>query len=121
MTQSLHRQSMQGKMLSTKAASSSEVMAYPVIWRPHWTHLYASLLIVMLSGCATPIPPPPQIVNVPVPVSCLPAVLPQRPKTATDTELAALDDYKFPLAIFLDRRLLLDYSAELEAVLLACR
>jgi len=86
-------------------------------------HLYSFMATILLvTGCATPgIPPPPQIVNVPVPVSCLPAVLPQRPKTATDTELSALDDYKFPLAIFLDRRLLLDYSAELEAVLVACR
>jgi len=84
--------------------------------------IFGTAALLLLSACATPgIPPPPQIVNVPVPVSCLPAVLPQRPKTATDTELAALDDYKFPLAIFLDRRTLLDYTAELEAILSACK
>ena len=47
--------------------------------------------------------------------------MPVRPQTASEAELALLDDYKFTLAIFLDRRALLDYSAELEAVVSACR
>jgi len=74
---------------------------------------------LFLSACET-IPPPPQIVNVPVAVSCVRSV-PVRPAVHTDPQLSALDDYKFTLAIFSDRRMLLDYSAELEAVLQACR
>ena len=81
----------------------------------------AALSVILLSGCETFIPPPPQIVSVPVPVSCLPTTLPQRPKIATDAELSAIDDYQFTLQIFIDRRRLLDYSGELEAVLLACK
>ena len=75
---------------------------------------------VILSGCATPIPPPPVTVSVPVPVSCIKST-PQRPSIHTDADLALLDDYKFTLAIFTDRRALIDYTAELEAILGACR
>lgn len=79
------------------------------------------ITVGFLSACAVaPIAPPPQIVNVPVAVSCV-ASVPFRPATHTDAQLAALDDYKFTLAVFNDRRILLDYSAELEAVLSACK
>ncbi len=81
----------------------------------------AALSVILLSGCKTFIPPPPQIISVPIAASCLPTTLPQRPKIATDVELSAMDDYKFTLEIFIDRRRLLDYSGELEAVLLACK
>jgi hypothetical protein len=47
--------------------------------------------------------------------------MPARPAIATEAELALLDDYKWTLAIYLDRRSLLDYSAELEAILGACK
>ena len=60
-------------------------------------------------------------VHIPIGISCLPATLPQRPKIASDSELSAIDDYQFTLQIFIDRRRLLDYSGELEAVLLACK
>ncbi len=75
---------------------------------------------VSMMGCET-IPPPPQRISVAVPVACLPSTMPARPAIATEAELALMDDYKYVLAIFLDRRALLDYSAELEAVLLACK
>ena len=81
----------------------------------------ALLVAVALTGCGTIIPPPPQLVSVPVPASCLPTTLPQRPKISTDAELSALDDYKFALEIFIDRRRLLDYTSEIEAVLSGCR
>lgn len=81
----------------------------------------AALACIVLSGCETFIPPPPQLVSVPVMVSCLPPTLPQRPKIATDAELALLDDFKVTIEIFIDRRRLLDYSGELEAVLVACK
>ena len=83
------------------------------------TLMLAALAMVWLSACET-IPPPPRIVSVPVAVSCVRSV-PARPFVHTDPQLAGFDDYKFTLAIFSDRRNLLDYSAELEAVLSACR
>jgi hypothetical protein len=79
-----------------------------------------SMIVVTITGCET-IAPPPQKVSIPIGVSCLPSTMPARPAIATEAELALLDDYKWTLAIFLDRRALLDYSAELEAVLSACR
>jgi hypothetical protein len=81
--------------------------------------IVSASLSVFLVACET-IPPPPQIVNVPVAVSCV-TTIPARPFVHTDAQLALQDDYKFTLAIFSDRRNLLDYSAELEAVLSACR
>ncbi len=81
----------------------------------------ALILVLLLNGCATLIPPPPQKVLVAVPTPCLPATLPQRPKISTDAELSAIDDYKFALAIFIERRMLLNYSSELEAILGACK
>ena len=81
--------------------------------------LRAAALVIIVSGCET-IPPPPQVVKVPVPVSCI-KTLPERPDVHTDEALATFDDYKFTLAIFSDRRMLLDYTAELEAVLSACK
>lgn len=47
--------------------------------------------------------------------------MPVRPQIPTDAELSALDDYKFTLEIWLDRRALLDYVGELEAVVSACK
>ena len=77
-------------------------------------------MLLILCACET-IPPPPQRVSIPIAVSCLPSTMPVRPQTASEAELALLDDYKFTLAIYLDRRTLLDYVGELEAVLLACK
>jgi len=81
--------------------------------------LIATVAALLLSACET-IPPPPQIVNVPVAVSCV-TTIPARPFVHTDLALSALDDFNFVLAIFSDRRNLLDYTAELEAVLSACK
>jgi hypothetical protein len=72
-----------------------------------------------MSACET-IPPPPQVVQVPIAVSCIRSV-PTKPAVHSDAELARFDDYKLVLAIVQDRRFLLDYSAELEAVLQACK
>ncbi len=88
---------------------------------PHLPHIGWIAVMFILCGCETFIPPPPQVISVPIGISCLPTTLPQRPKIATDAELAGLDDYKFTLEIFIDRRRLIDYSGELEAVLLSCK
>lgn len=86
---------------------------------PKFSCLIAALGLI-LTGCQT-IEPAPQQVHIPVAASCLPPVLPQRPAIATEAELAALDDYRFTLEIFIDRRKLLGYVGELEAVMHACR
>jgi len=72
---------------------------------------------VALAGCATPAP---ETVRVPVPTPCVSAA-PARPTTTTDAQLGALDDYAFVLSLALDRRALLGYAAELEALVEACR
>lgn len=78
-------------------------------------------LVLILSGCQTPLVPPPTIVRVPVGISCLPQTLPVRPQITTEEALAAKDDFQLTLALFADRRALLDYTGELEAVIGACR
>jgi hypothetical protein len=109
---------------STFGGSSDQYMSESTTGPPQFEQVSKSCLILialLLSACATPVPPPPQIVHVSVPTPCLPSTPLQRPKVFTDPQLSALDDYKFTLAIFSDRRVLLDYSAELEAVLLTCK
>lgn len=76
---------------------------------------------VLLSSCATFVPEPPQIVNVPLPIACLPAQLPLAEALHSDAELAAFDDYKLTLALFRDRRALVKHNAELHAMLRACQ
>lgn len=81
----------------------------------------ALLLSLVLTGCAIPIPPKPEVVRVPIAAACLPSTLPSRPVITTDAELSAQDDHRFTLTIFLERRKLIDYSSELEAMLQACK
>jgi hypothetical protein len=92
----------------------------PSIGPPHWSHCLVIAVVSLVSACQT-IAPPPQKVSIPIGISCLPSTMPARPAIATEAELALLDDYKWTLAIYLDRRSLLDYSAELEAILGACK
>lgn len=76
----------------------------------------------LLAGCATA---PPEIhtvrVNVPVPVSCLPAQLPTRPAIMPDAQLKALPDYGFVLELGAERADLLAYTGKLEALIGACK
>lgn len=101
------RRPFRSTITSPKALRSSSVRIIP-------------LGLLILSGCATPIPPPPDVIRIPVPTPCITA-MPLKPVIHTDPQLAVLDDFKFSLAIFQDRRLLLDYTAELEATLSACK
>lgn len=55
-----------------------------------------------------------------MPTPCVSAQ-PARPTTTTDPQLAALEDYAFVLSLALDRRALIGYSKELEALVEACR
>lgn len=64
---------------------------------------------------------PPDRIEIPVAVPCLPRVMPQLKPIATDAELAALDDFQFVLALSSARDRLTVYLRELDAVLIACR
>lgn len=77
----------------------------------------ASLMV--LTGCATP--GIPERIEVPVPVSCLPASLPTRPQVFTDAELGAMGDFHLVIALRQNAVRLGDYATELEAILIACR
>jgi hypothetical protein len=79
-----------------------------------------AVLVALLAGCST-IPQPPEVANVAVPVSCVPADPPVRPQIYPDAELAGMDDFRFVLALRWNADRLLEYVAELEAVLKGCR
>jgi hypothetical protein len=76
------------------------------------------LLLPLLAGCVGN-PVIPTEVRVPVPVSCV-TEQPKKPAMLSDAELRALDDFKLPIALTLDRRVRQAYEAELEAVLAGC-
>lgn len=83
--------------------------------------LAAMALSLALAGCSTfGIGKPPQVVQVPVAVSCV-VTVPEKPAIATDEELFALDSYRRTLKVWIDRRALLAYQAELEAIVEGCR
>lgn len=79
---------------------------------------------VGLSACQS-VPEQPRVrtveVKVPVAVPCLPPELPKRPAIAAPAALRALDDYDLVLELAAERDELIGYTAELEAVLKACR
>jgi hypothetical protein len=77
------------------------------------------LLVLTLAGCATQ--GIPDRIDVPVAVSCLPAVMPVRPQVFTDAELAAMGDFHLVIALRQNAVRLGDYLTELEAILVACR
>lgn len=79
----------------------------------------AAVLALLLAGCSS-IPQPPEIANVAVAVSCVPANPPVRPTTYSDADLAGMDDYRFVLALRWNAARLGEYVAELEAVLKGC-
>lgn len=74
------------------------------------------LVLVMLSGCATPQVP---AAEVPVAVSCV-EKRPENPGFMTDEEIKALDDYRAVVALRLDRAKAQKYVGELEDVVEVC-
>lgn len=77
------------------------------------------LLCTMLAGCGTILP---KVVNVPVPVPCVPAKsAPVLPKITPDKLLAKLDDRHLILIIGAERLDLISYSQAADAVISACR
>jgi hypothetical protein len=77
------------------------------------------LLVLALTGCATQ--GIPDRIDIPVAVSCLPAVMPVRPQVFTDAELGAMGDFHIVIALRQNAVRLGDYASELEAVLVACK
>lgn len=81
---------------------------------------------IWLAGCASneqkpalP-PPPPSVVYQAVAVPCVGA-MPKAPRVHLDAELKLMDDYDFITAIHADRLALDIYTAQLEAILAACK
>lgn len=79
---------------------------------------FAALAVVVLTGCSTPVP---EVVKVPIPVSCVPTVVPDRPRMTSNAELRAMDDRQLLLTIAAERLEQGAYSAEAEALMEACR
>jgi len=77
---------------------------------------YASLLAVLLTGCATA----PQIVRVAVPVSCV-VEMPAAPTITPNAELRAMGDYRLLLTIARERLVLIGHAGELRAVVQGCQ
>jgi hypothetical protein len=69
-------------------------------------------------GCAH-VDEKPISVHIPIPVPC--AVEVPKPELLTDEQFKALDDYRFVMELWLDRRLRQGYEGELEAALEGCR
>lgn len=80
----------------------------------------AAACLALLAGCQS-MPGMPTTVDVPVAVSCLPAVMPPRPEVFTDAELLKMDDFRLVIALRQNAARLGDYLSELEALLRACR
>jgi hypothetical protein len=85
--------------------------------------LLAVVLIALLCACETVRTEvePPQKVDVPVAVSCLPTSPPVRPRLYSDPELYKLDDFKLTLALRHNAESAWGYALELEAVLRGCK
>lgn len=77
------------------------------------------MLLVMLGGCSATMPKT-QIVEVPVPVPCI-KDMPPKPPLVTNGELAAMNDYQLPLALFRDREQRQGYEEKLEALMELCK
>lgn len=84
-----------------------------------WPLIAAAILIALLAGCGAAPLKVPETVQVPVPVSCIEAPIP-RPNFYTDAELAAMDDYKATLHLWLERRVRQAYEALIEAAMAGC-
>jgi hypothetical protein len=74
-------------------------------------------LSVGIAGCETLRQPP---VSVPIAVPCIKSV-PTRPALVSDAELAVMSDGQLVLALRRLELILLDYTAELEAVISSCK
>ena len=75
---------------------------------------------MLLAGCQTALPVPREV-KIPIPVPCVDARdVPAKPPITTDAELLRLDDYSFTLTIWLDRRMLQQYSDLQAALLIGC-
>ena len=80
---------------------------------------FPAFCLAVLTGCAQT--PTVQRVEVPVPVSCLPASMPERPSIHADADLRAMPSGEYVIAVTLDRGDLRAYAGELEAVVGGCK
>jgi len=82
--------------------------------------IFISILVVgVLLGCSHT-QSVPDVVHVPVPVSCVGDVQ-AKPQFQSDAELLALTDYGLVVSLARERRLYQGWTATLEAILAGCR
>lgn len=91
-------------------------LPYPAPQRVQRTTL-SIILLMLMASCASA----PQSVNVPVATSCLPASVPEIPRTAESQELASLDDYQLVLRLASERLDLIVYSRQASALIQSCK
>lgn len=84
-----------------------------------WPLIVGAVLVALLAGCGGLPVKVPETVSVPVPVSCIEAPV-ARPNFYTDAEIAAMDDFKATLNLWLERRVRQAYEAQLEATVAGC-
>ena len=77
-------------------------------------------IAAVLTAC-TSAPKVPEIVRVPVPVSCIQGEPPAKPDTLSEAEILVMDDYAATLTVWTERLLLKSYAVRAEAVILGCR
>lgn len=82
-------------------------------------HTILALTCCAAAGCASGNLP--EVVKVPVPVSCLTSAPPEKPATLSEGEILALDDYTATLTVYAERLTLKGYAEKASALLQACK
>jgi len=86
--------------------------------------VFAVSAVFAITGCATDRPtgaPPPERVEVPVPVACLPADLPAAPSLTPDAVLRTMTPRARYLRIASEREALESWRLKVEPAIAACR
>lgn len=81
----------------------------------------AALACCIATGCASTLP---EVVRVPVAVSCIQGMVPEKPQTMTHAallQMAAEDQYGATLQVFVDWLALKSYAERAEALLQGCK
>jgi hypothetical protein len=85
-----------------------------------WSQIWLPAIItLLLSACASPSGP--ATVSVPIAASCVPAQVPDIPRSTTNEELLQLDDRSLVLTIASERLELIAWSKQIAPILEACR
>ena len=83
-------------------------------------HAHLLCCAALLAGCTTA-PTVPEVVRVPVPISCIQGEPPAKPETASEAEILAMDEFAATISVWTERLMLKSYALRAEAVILGCR